>query len=146
MVQVKATATGYYGSQVRVPDTESAEFVLKDRKDFSPKWMEPIGWKPGKDALDHDGDGKPGGAKNTGTGLAAMTVDQLKEYAAENGVDLGDAKKKDDIIAAIYQAFEFTLLTDEEKIAKAKEISGRTDDISVEDAEGIITAANNADI
>lgn len=30
-----------------------------------------------------------------------MTVEELKAYAAENGIDLGDAKKKDEIIAVI---------------------------------------------
>lgn len=32
-----------------------------------------------------------------------MTITELKEYAAENDIDLGDAKKKDDILAAIQQ-------------------------------------------
>lgn len=37
-------------------------------------------------------------------GLEAMTVAQLKEYAEANGIDLGDAVKKADILAAIEAA------------------------------------------
>ncbi|MFD1203586.1 Rho termination factor N-terminal domain-containing protein [Sporosarcina contaminans] len=33
-----------------------------------------------------------------------MTVSELKEYAAEHDIDLGEAKKKDDILAAILQS------------------------------------------
>ena len=33
--------------------------------------------------------------------LDAMTVAELKTYAADNGIDLGDATRKDDIRAAI---------------------------------------------
>lgn len=38
--------------------------------------------------------------------LDAMTVDELKAFAAENGIDLGDATKKADIRAAIELAIE----------------------------------------
>ncbi|KAA0944079.1 hypothetical protein FQ087_18305 [Sporosarcina sp. ANT_H38] len=34
-----------------------------------------------------------------------MTVPELKEYATENDIDLGEAKKRDDILAVI-QSFE----------------------------------------
>jgi hypothetical protein len=33
-----------------------------------------------------------------------MTVDELRQYAAEKGIDLGDAKVKPDIVAAIKAA------------------------------------------
>lgn len=33
--------------------------------------------------------------------LGSMTVDELKAHAAENGIDLGDARTKADIMAAI---------------------------------------------
>lgn len=33
--------------------------------------------------------------------LKDMKVDELKEYATEHGIELGDAKRKDDILAAI---------------------------------------------
>jgi hypothetical protein len=36
--------------------------------------------------------------------LDGMTVAQLKEFAADNGIDLGDAKKKADILAVIKNA------------------------------------------
>ena len=38
--------------------------------------------------------------------LAAMKVEELKAYAAENGIELGEATKKADIIAAIKAAAE----------------------------------------
>lgn len=38
--------------------------------------------------------------------LDDMTAAQLKAYAEENGIDLGDATKKDDIRAAIQLALE----------------------------------------
>ena len=44
------------------------------------------------------GDGQP--AKPVGE----MTVDELKAHAAENGIDLGDARTKADIMAAIQAA------------------------------------------
>lgn len=36
--------------------------------------------------------------------LEEMTVPQLKEYAATNGIDLGGARTKAEIVAAIYAA------------------------------------------
>lgn len=60
-----------------------------------------------RDPLDHDGDGEKGGAHApTGEGYDALTVPQLKELAAERGVDLGDAKKRDDIVATLELADE----------------------------------------
>ncbi len=38
--------------------------------------------------------------------LSERTVAQLKAIAAERGIDLGDASKKDDIVAAIELAME----------------------------------------
>ena len=38
------------------------------------------------------------------TPVARMTVDELREYAAEHDIDLGDATRKDDILAAIAAA------------------------------------------
>lgn len=54
------------------------------------KWAEPVE------------DQKPAEPIN----LDDMTVDQLKAYAAEKGIDLGDATKKADIRAAIELAAE----------------------------------------
>ena len=36
--------------------------------------------------------------------LAELTVEQLKEYAAEHNIDVGKATKRDDILAAITSA------------------------------------------
>ena len=36
--------------------------------------------------------------------LEKQTVEQLKAYAAEHGIDLGDATKKADVLAAIAKA------------------------------------------
>ena len=38
------------------------------------------------------------------TPAAKMTVGELREYAAEHDIDLGDATRKDDILAAIAAA------------------------------------------
>ena len=40
--------------------------------------------------------------------LDQMKVDELKQFAADNSIDLGDATKKDDILAAIQLATEDT--------------------------------------
>lgn len=36
--------------------------------------------------------------------LDGLTVKELKEYAASNGIDFGAAKKKDEILAVIREA------------------------------------------
>lgn len=41
-----------------------------------------------------------------GDGLDKMKVPELRTLAGEEGIDLGDAKKKDDIVAAIREARE----------------------------------------
>lgn len=46
------------------------------------------------------------GTESPASGLEALTVAQLKELAEKNGVDLGDATKKADIIAALELAAE----------------------------------------
>lgn len=143
-MDVRAIATGYYGNQVRVPDTPSAEFTLGARIDFSASWMEPIGWNPETDPLDHDGDGDKGGM----AGLSGMTVVKLRDLAKERNVDLSGITAKADIVAALELAAEATPavpLTGDEKIAKAKELSGR-DDLTVEQADEILAAAASNDI
>lgn len=47
------------------------------------------------------------------TGLEEMTVPQLKEYAATNGIDLGRARTKAEIVAAIYAANADTAETEQ---------------------------------
>lgn len=60
------------------------------------------------DPLDHDKNGKKGGtatdAEPVANPLDAMTIAQLKTYAEEHQIDLGDATKKDEIRAAIDKA------------------------------------------
>lgn len=59
------------------------------------------------DPLDHDEDGKKGGSlPHSGEGYSAKTVAALRELASERNVDLGDATKKADIIAALELADE----------------------------------------
>jgi hypothetical protein len=54
---------------------------------------------------DHDGDGAVGGAAPAAEeGLHALTVKQLRELAEKSNIDLGDATRKDDIVAAIEAA------------------------------------------
>lgn len=43
-------------------------------------------------------------AEEKKTNVDEMTVDELKAYAAENNIDLGEATKKADILAAIKNA------------------------------------------
>ena len=47
---------------------------------------------------------EPSDEAQTADELTGMTVDELKEYAVEAGVDLTGKTKKDDIIAAIREA------------------------------------------
>lgn len=51
-------------------------------------------------------EGAEGGVEDESVSIDGMTVNQLKAYAAENNIDLGDASKKDDIRAAIALAME----------------------------------------
>jgi hypothetical protein len=47
-----------------------------------------------------------GGETEDPKAVEDMTVAELKAYATENNIDLGDATKKDDILAAIQKAGE----------------------------------------
>lgn len=61
------------------------------------------------DPLDHDKDGKKGGSvagSEEPDPYHGLTVLKLRELAEERKVDLGDAKKRDDIIAALDLAAE----------------------------------------
>lgn len=66
-----------------------------------------ISKRPIANPLDHDNNGKSGGAHPAvGEGYDGVTVPKLKELAAERGVDLGDARKREDIVAALQLADE----------------------------------------
>lgn len=63
----------------------------------------------GIDPLDHDGDGKKGGAKKLDPlpdNLEDLKRDELDALAAERGVDISEAKNKGDVIAALQLAAE----------------------------------------
>lgn len=68
-------------------------FAAKDR----------VSAKPFGGKGDHDGDGKAGGAAPA-KGLEDLTVPKLKKLAEDEEIDLGEATKKPDIIAAIEAA------------------------------------------
>jgi hypothetical protein len=71
-----------------------------------------------KDPLDHDGNGRKGGSASAPAtptptpddaspkAIDDMSVAELKEYASNEGIDLGDASKKADILAAIQKTEE----------------------------------------
>ena len=64
-----------------------------------PEKQEQEDQKPETPANDEQEDQKPEAPAEID--LEGMTVKALKEYAAEHGIDLGDATKKADILAAI---------------------------------------------
>lgn len=75
------------------PAKERDEVIIRNPVTDTPVMAEPAA----QDPLDHDDNGKKGGAID----LDAMTVAELKDHAEKYGIDLGDATKKDDIRAAI---------------------------------------------
>ncbi|MEY4838686.1 MAG: hypothetical protein RLZZ475_2545 [Pseudomonadota bacterium] len=88
MALIKNISTGDRGAYadgvlVMVPVGQTIE-----ADDFCEEWFEVV----------EDDDGEPA--------LAKMTVAQLKAYAEAEGIDLGDAEKKADIVSAIELAFE----------------------------------------
>ena len=58
------------------------------------------------DSLDSIGIPKPDGSNDDADSLDSMTVAEMKEYAEANDIDLGEAKKKADILAVIKAAME----------------------------------------
>jgi hypothetical protein len=96
MAEVRATERGYYGSKLREPGE-----VFDVADGVTGSWFEPV------HPLDHDADGRKGGSLPLdGEGFDAMTVPELKAYAESKGIDLGDATRKADIVAAIELASE----------------------------------------
>lgn len=87
MAQVKNISTGPRGAYLggALVMAEVGEAIEAD--DFADEWFEEI-----------DGD--------AGSDLSKMKVSDLKALAAAENIDLGDATKKDDIIAAIELARE----------------------------------------
>lgn len=86
-------------------DVNEIELAGLKRLDF----IRVDGQHPEVDPLDHDGNGKKGGAKKLGPlpdGLEDMKRDDLDALAAERGVDITEAKNKGDVIAALQLSAE----------------------------------------
>jgi hypothetical protein len=86
MIKVTAIEKGYYGRQIRLP---GEVFGIASAEDFSEAWMKT------DDPLDHDGDGKKGGAKKP---TAAERIKLATELSGRT--DIKTAKEADEIIAA----------------------------------------------
>jgi len=71
-----------------------------DRKMWEQKGYKVVGSEPAKTG-------------DEGSGLGDMTIAKLKAYAEEKNIDLGDATKKADIVAAIEAAESETETGDE---------------------------------
>ncbi|WP_067198918.1 hypothetical protein [Microbacterium sp. XT11] len=70
------------GRQVTVPDNVADSYI-------SQGWVVP---------------GSPAPAEQETVDISKLKVDELKAYAEEHGIDLGDAKKKADILTVIETA------------------------------------------
>lgn len=139
MTEVRATERGYYGSKIREP----GEVFTVAEGDKS-KWYEPV------HPLDHDADGRKGGAAPAvdGDGKPEPSErDKLKAEATELKIEFA-ANIRTDKLKELVEAKKAESaepagdgLTDEDKILKAMEISGRTDEMTVEEADAILKAA-----
>lgn len=91
-IRLKIEATAVVGGQVRVPGDE----VAVDAKAADRLVERNLAIVVGEETPDDE--------HHVDDELAGMTVDELKEYADEAGVDLTGKTKKDDIIKAIREA------------------------------------------
>lgn len=107
MANVVAKERGYFGKEIREP---GERFTVPDEiwndKKLRPKWAKLDASTAFGGKGDHDGDGSVGGSKpKEPTGDAhdfnKMKLDELRAFADENGIDLGEATKKADIIAIL---------------------------------------------
>ena len=70
--------------------------------DGTPRGETGIGGRPRKYRTSVDAEAAKKGPKETGSEPSpSWTVTQLKQYAADHGIDLGEAKKKPEILEAI---------------------------------------------
>lgn len=92
------------GRQVTVPDAVADSYVSQ-------------GWVAA---------GSPAPAEQESVDISTMKVDELKAYAEEHGIDLGDAKKKADIVSVI----------------EAAASSEEDDDADADDAEAAAVSAD----
>ncbi|WP_421930042.1 Rho termination factor N-terminal domain-containing protein [Nitratireductor rhodophyticola] len=96
MVNVVATTRGYFGGEVRdIGERFSIPKSIMDDKKRRPSWVVEAG---GAAAEPQEPE------SNGGDGLAGMKVPELRDYAEQHGIDLGDAKRKAEIIEAIEKA------------------------------------------
>ena len=99
---VRWDASGFtVGAEVElasVPERTFSELSIKAKCAAN---LDSIG-KHEPDETNDEGETNGEGAAN----LDSMTVAELKEYAEENGIDLGEAKKKAAILAVIMAASE----------------------------------------
>lgn len=88
------------------PGAAARVFETFDELGLPEEFFKPTARAQADNPLDHDHDGKAGGAAPPEgvTGLEALTVAKLKDLAEKSGIDLGDATKKADIIAKIEAA------------------------------------------
>ena len=89
------------GAEIDIPEEEAKKLVAESPEQFEyvPDTLEEAAEKAKIIVTD----------KETGEesfNLDGMTVAQLKEFAKENGIDIGEATKKQDIIDAIAAAAE----------------------------------------
>ncbi|KPH66044.1 hypothetical protein [Novosphingobium sp. ST904] len=96
-MKYKVTNNDFRAKAFRTP---AGVKLVEPGKSETVEVLEPIGESEGLVAkLLDDGD-------DTGEDLPKLKVDELKALAASEQIDLGDATKKDDIIAAIEMARE----------------------------------------
>lgn len=107
------------------PGAAARVFSEISELEIDESFFKPLSRAKATRALDHDNNGTAGGsAPSTASGYAAMTVPQLKAYAANAEIDLGEASKKADIIAAIELAEEGDAETDKADEDGVEDMSG----------------------
>lgn len=89
------------GAEIDIPEAEAKKLVAENPEQFEyvPDTLEEAAEKAKIIVTD-----KETGEENFN--LDGMTVAQLKEFAKENGIDIGEATKKQDIIDVIAAAAE----------------------------------------
>ncbi len=89
------------GAEIDIPEAEAKKLVAESPEQFEyvPDTPEEAAEKAKILVADEE-------TGEEGFNLDGMTVAQLKEFAKENGIDIGEATKKQDIIDAIAAAAE----------------------------------------
>ena len=89
------------GAEIDIPAAEAKKLVAESQEQFEyvPDTPEEAAEKAKIIVTDNE-------TSEESFNLDGMTVAQLKEFAKENGIDIGEATKKQDIIDAIVAAAE----------------------------------------